>query len=79
MTTEAVTLDRLRGDIARILEQAPSAVGDDDNLMDLGLDSMRTMNLVLEWEETGVPIGFPDLAEAMTLSGLWAIVRERQG
>ena len=79
MTTEALTLDRLRGDVARILEQDAAMIGDDDNLMDLGLDSMRTMNLVLEWEEAGVPIGFPDLAETTTLAGLWAIVSERQG
>jgi len=79
MTTEALTLDRLRGDVARILEQDAAMIGDDDNLMDLGLDSMRTMTLVLEWEEAGVPIGFPDLAETMTLAGLWAIVGERRG
>jgi len=77
MTAHTVTLERLRADVAEMLEQPAATIGDDDNLMDIGLDSMRTMNLVMAWEEAGLPIGFPDLAETMTLSGLWAIVRER--
>ena len=52
-------------------------VRDDDNLMDLGLDSMRAMNLVVKWEEAGVPLDFTDLAEAMTLAGLWAALGAR--
>jgi len=77
MTAEAITLERLRADVAEMLEIAPAEVGDDDNLMDLGLDSMRTMNLVMQWEDAGVPIGFPDLAESMTLASIWEIVSGR--
>ncbi|WP_414902395.1 phosphopantetheine-binding protein [Sphingomonas flavalba] len=77
MTEQTLTLDRLRADVAAMLGTDPSEVGDDDNLMDIGLDSMRTMNLVMQWEEAGLPIEFPDLAETMTLAGLWGIVSER--
>lgn len=77
MTVRTVTLERLRADVAAMLEQDASTIGDEDNLMDLGLDSMRTMNLVMQWEDQGLPIGFPDLAETMTLAGLWTIMRER--
>lgn len=77
MTDQPLTLDRLRADVAAMLEVQPSEVGDEDNLMDLGLDSMRTMNLIMQWEEAGLPIEFPDLAETMTLAGLWESVSER--
>ena len=49
------------------------------NLLDQGLDSMRAMNLAMEWEAEGVPLDFADLAEAPTLVQLWALVEERQG
>ena len=78
MTDQPVTLESLRADIAAMLEQDPATVGDDDNLMDLGLDSMRAMNLVMQWDEQGVPLDFADLAEATTLGGLWATVQERR-
>jgi aryl carrier-like protein len=74
-----VTLQQLRADIAAIIEEDVSVVGDQDNLMDLGLDSMRAMNLVMQWDEQGVPLDFADLAEAPTLAGLWAILEKRQG
>ncbi|MFT3964501.1 MAG: phosphopantetheine-binding protein [Sphingobium sp.] len=79
MTAETVTLEALRADIAAMVELASSAIGDDDNLMDIGLDSMRAMNLVLQWGDAGIPLDFPDLVEAPTLAQLWAIVRDRQG
>jgi len=65
-----LTLQRLREDIAAMIEEDASVVGDNDNLMDLGLDSMRAMNLVMQWDEQGVPLDFADLAEAPTLAGL---------
>lgn len=77
MTDQIFTLDRLRADIHVMLEEAADQVGDDDNLMDMGLDSMRAMNLVMRWDETGVPLDLADLAEAPTISGLWALVQGR--
>lgn len=74
-----ITLERLRSDIAAILEEDVSTVADDANLIDIGLDSMRAMNLVMQWDEEGVPLDFADLAEAPTVAGLWAILEERRG
>src|SRR3546814_4364224 len=45
------TLESMRADIARILHEDPSEIGNDDNLMDLGLDSMRTMTLASQRSE----------------------------
>ena len=37
----ALTLERMRADVAEMLNEDPSEVGDDDNLIDFGLDSIR--------------------------------------
>jgi len=73
-----LTLERMRADIARVLDRAPSEVSDDDNLMDLDLDSMRVLGLVLGWSQAGVALEFSDLAEHATLAGWWSVVQQRQ-
>jgi aryl carrier-like protein len=50
-------------------------IGDDDNLMDLGLDSMRAMNLLLLWQERGVDLDFSKMATRPTLAGWWQLVK----
>ena len=74
-----ITLEMLRADVAALIELDPAQIADDASLMDLGLDSMRGMNLVMQWEEAGVPLDVGDLFETPTIGGLWALVRERQG
>ena len=75
--TISPSLSQLRADVAAMIETSPDTIGDNDNLMDLGLDSLRAMNLALQWGDQGVPLDFTDLAEAPTLAGLWARVEER--
>ncbi len=76
--TQPVTLEQLRADIIATLEEPGISLKDDDILIDIGLDSMRAMNLAMQWEEAGVPIDFADLAESSSLAELWELVRERQ-
>ena len=45
----AITLEQMRADIAAMIHEEPEETGLDDNLMDLGLDAMRVMNLLVEW------------------------------
>lgn len=78
MSAKSMCFERLRADIATILEEDPAALEDDANLIDIGLDSMRAMTLVMHWDEAGVPLDFADLAGAPTLAGLWALLSERQ-
>ncbi|MCJ8145136.1 phosphopantetheine-binding protein [Ancylobacter sp. A5.8] len=73
-----VTREKMRADIARMLHEDPSEIGDEDSLMDLGLDSMRAMNLVLAWSEGGLELEFAEFAENPTLAGWWALVEARQ-
>lgn len=78
--TRAVALDleRMRIDVAGMLGEAPETIGDQDNLIDLGLDSMRVLGLVLAWGESGIPLEFSHLAEHATLAGWWGVVQRLQ-
>lgn len=73
----AVTLEKMRADIAGMIGVEPDEILDDDNLIDLGLDSMRLMNLILIWQEAGVPLEFSEYAQAFTLGEWWRTVEER--
>lgn len=74
-----LTLDQMRADIARLVHMDPAEIADDDNLPDLGLDSMRLMNLVLKWEEAGLKADFGTFAEFQTLAEWWDQVHRIQG
>ena len=63
----ALDRDRLRVDVAEALGEPPEQISDTDDLLDRGLDSIRLMSLVERWRETGVEVGFIDLAEEPTL------------
>lgn len=77
MTQERLTLERMRADIARMVHEQPEDIALDDNLMDLGLDSMRVLNLLLAWNETGIGLDFSEIAEHTTLGGWWDVVQRR--
>ena len=77
-TNDALDLERMRADVARVLDCEPADIGDDDNLMDLDLDSMRMLGLVLAWGNTGLPLEFSQLAEHSTLRQWWAVVQQLQ-
>jgi bifunctional isochorismate lyase/aryl carrier protein len=70
-----LTLERMRADVARMLHEPPEDIRDDDNLMDLGLDSMRLMKLASQWREAGARLEFADLAAEATLACWWAMIR----
>ncbi|MBF2714352.1 phosphopantetheine-binding protein [Agrobacterium vitis] len=71
--TQSFSLDFMRRDIATIIHLDPDEIGDEDNLMDLGLDSMRAMNLVVLWQKRGVPLDFSEMALRPTLAGWWQL------
>ncbi|MGB6102588.1 MAG: phosphopantetheine-binding protein [Pusillimonas sp.] len=78
--SNTLTLESMRTDIARILNEDPADIADDDNLMDLGLDSMRTMTLASQWRDAGVAIEFSEMALDATLGHWWSLVQaSRQG
>ena len=74
----ALTLARMRADVAEMLGEAPEDISTEENLMDLGLDSMRVLGLVLAWGNTGLPLEFSQLAEHTTLRQWWNVVQTLQ-
>ncbi len=74
----SITLERMRQDIAAMLHEDPQDVLDDDNLMDLGLDSMRVMTLATRWRQAGAPIEFSEMASVVTLGQWWALIERAQ-
>lgn len=71
---QPLTLERMRTDIAHVLHEADHQIGLNDNLMDLGLDSMRAMSLVSLWSRNGITYDFSEFAARPTLAGWWEVV-----
>ncbi|MCQ4158682.1 phosphopantetheine-binding protein [Roseomonas sp. GC11] len=70
------TREEMRAALARLLRMEAEEIGDDDNLADLGLDSLRAMNLMLSWSEGGLELDFAELAENLTLSAWWGVAEK---
>ncbi|BBG04981.1 MULTISPECIES: phosphopantetheine-binding protein [Pseudonocardia] len=69
--------DRVRADVAALLGCDPATIGPDDDLLDLGLDSVRIMSLVERWRADGAPdLNFPDLAEEPVLRRWAELLRD---
>ncbi|CAM3145434.1 phosphopantetheine-binding protein [Tsukamurella hominis] len=69
MSTSPLTADRVRADVAELLQVPAHSIADDDNLFDLGLDSVRVMTLIQRWRDAGAAeLEFPDLAEQPELA-----------
>lgn len=62
-TSPTFTIERVRADIARVLQTDVEDIADTDNLIDHGLDSIRLMSLVQAWQADGAPVAFDQLAE----------------
>jgi yersiniabactin nonribosomal peptide synthetase len=72
-----LTREAMRHDIAALLEEPSSSVGDDDDLLLLGLDSISVMRLATRWHLAGAKVTFADLIEWRTLREWWALVAGR--
>ncbi|MGZ2357151.1 phosphopantetheine-binding protein [Streptomyces sp. 372A] len=69
--SQTLSPERVRADIAELLGCEPGEIAPDENLVDLGLDSMRIMVLVERWRAAGATaLEFPDLFERPEL-GHW--------
>jgi aryl carrier-like protein len=73
--TPSLTPERVRADVAELLDCDPAEIAPDQDLIDLGLDSMRIMTLVERWRAGGAAaLEFPDLAERPELGHWTALV-----
>ncbi|WP_010137910.1 phosphopantetheine-binding protein [Oceanicola sp. S124] len=74
-----LTKDRMRADIAQIAGLQLDEVTDRDDLRDLGVDSMQTMDLASLWEEQVAGLDYTELFDGTTLDDWWAVVDRLQG
>lgn len=70
----ALDFDRLRADVADVLGEEPEDIGAKEDLLDLGLDSVRMMALVRRWRADGARVSFLELAEHRTLAEWSALI-----
>ena len=71
---DALSKDGLRRILLASLDETP---GDDDNLLDFGLDSIAVMQVVDRWKAAGVEVGFAELAAEPSINGWWALIQPR--
>ncbi|QIS17510.1 non-ribosomal peptide synthetase [Nocardia terpenica] len=69
-----VDRDEIRAAIARQLGIDAAAIADHDDLIQLGLDSIRTMKLAGGWRKRGLAVNFAQLAAAPTVDGWHALL-----
>jgi yersiniabactin nonribosomal peptide synthetase len=77
-STEAPTIDALRIAVADLIGRPPADIGDDDDLIGLGLDSLNIMGLASRWRLAGVELRFAEMAARPTLARWWELVLGRQ-
>ncbi|MER7165823.1 amino acid adenylation domain-containing protein, partial [Micromonospora sp. NPDC000207] len=66
--TAPLTADRIRAVTAAALDVPENEIAPDEDLFDLGLDSLRLIRLAAAWRRGGHDIGFDALAETPTLA-----------
>lgn len=71
---DVLSKEGLRRAVLASLDEQP---GDDDNLLDYGLDSIAVMQIVDRWKAAGIEIGFAELVVHPTINGWWGLVQPK--
>lgn len=61
-------------DVANAMELPASDLQADDNLVDMGLDSIRLMAMIARWKKAGCLVDFPSLAKAPTVQAWFPLL-----
>ncbi|MFJ8857808.1 phosphopantetheine-binding protein [Streptomyces sp. NPDC102451] len=66
---QTLSAERIRADVAELIGCDPAEIEPEENLTDLGLDSVRTMVLIDRWRTAGAAsLEYADLAEQPELA-----------
>lgn len=76
-TQRAFAIDDMRRDIAALIGVSSSEVGDDDDLIGLGVDSLGVMKLASKWRRSGLELKFAELFQGRTLNDWWKMAEPR--
>lgn len=72
------SIDVLRQQILPLLDEDSEDMGNDENLIDYGLDSVRIMELATRWRKIRSDIDFIALARNPTIDSWWALLSEEK-
>ncbi|MBP2473242.1 mycobactin phenyloxazoline synthetase [Crossiella equi] len=75
--SERATADDLRREVAELVDRAPGDLQDADNLIELGLDSIRLMRLAGQWRKRGIEVTFAELAERPSIGEWFELLGDR--
>lgn len=67
----------LNQQLATLLEVPIEEMTLDDSLVDFGLDSVRMMSLVGDWQQTGLDVSFMELAARPCLGEWWKLIEKK--
>lgn len=74
----APTAEQLRAALQELADEPLDDLADDDDLSDAGIDSIRLMGLITQWQQAGLAVTFEELAEEPTIAA-WAELLGRRG
>lgn len=63
--------------LAALLEVPVDEMTPDDSLLDFGLDSVRMMSLVGDWQQAGLDVSFMELAAKASLQDWWQLIEKK--
>lgn len=69
-----ISIDALRQQIIPLLDEDSEDIGNDENLIDYGLDSVRIMELATRWRKIREDIDFIALAKSPTIDSWWSLL-----
>ncbi|MEF3365038.1 isochorismatase family protein [Methylocystis sp. 9N] len=73
----SLTKKELKTQLLTMVEIDEEQFDPNENLIDYGLDSVRTMAIVSEWRKLGIDVSFVDLARQPTLNGWWELIERK--
>lgn len=73
----SLTLEEVRAQEAHVLTLDPMDLGNEEDLINRGLDSIRIMKLVEQFRRSGVEVTFVELAERSTIADWWRLLASR--
>ncbi|KRE88748.1 hypothetical protein ASG87_09270 [Frateuria sp. Soil773] len=65
---------QVRAQVQALLTEPGAAPGDDEHLIELGLDSLQLMRLVNQWRKAGAAVSFAQLIERPWLGAWWPLL-----
>ncbi len=63
--------------LAALMEVPVDEMTPDDSLLDFGLDSVRMMSLVGDWQQAGLDVSFMELAAKPSLQDWWQLIEKK--